>query len=506
MEENIFDIIRKNSVKKIKVALGTGLDVNQRNERKETPLLACVMHVKDVGCVTQLLNAGSDINDQNERGQTALIYASILNKLQMLSVLLKQNAVDVNKTDADGNTALMYACALGHAEVVSRLFQSHELGEHILDLDIKNNDRMTALDHATDRGHVNIIKLFANFKSEKRESPETNKDENWIEMKPMSDHSPTTVKCRQNSWDNMQKVIARVRKDSVVERPDLSLKMVRPLEPTITVTAPGEESHTVVSFDDETSPTIPQKRIPRSPISTKKDFNYAETDLEIEDFSLESLSDLIRTVRQCAQEIREIQEPLQNPILLTPPKSERKRKEKKKGKEGGNLRAKNTALRPDSIRLEIPETPRTRPMTLSDEENAVGDVDALSQTWPRQKDMSTERRMQRPDLLVKRASSMSPAKPRQKTNGDEKHLFSRMIEKFTHRKNQKLTSSAPGNIDQPSTSGTHDARITIPSIHQSISKTPIIRQDSKSSTNSGFENPGYTVEIIPPPEPPLERY
>ncbi|XP_050403244.2 uncharacterized protein LOC126819304 [Patella vulgata] len=469
------------------------------------------MHVKDVDCVRQLVNAGADVNDQNERGQTSLIYGCILNKLEMISVLLQQNDLDVNKIDVDGNTALMYACALGHTQAVTRLLDSHSLGEHSLDLNIKNNDNMTAADHATDRGHMDIIKLLSDAAPNKGEICPDVKENNWIEMKPISDHSPTG-KTRQARRDKMQKTIDKVRRHSFVNSPEMKLNLApRPLEPTITVTAPGEESHTLVSFDDETSPKTRQKRLPTSPTSLKKtpvwEMEDNSSDLDYDDFSLESLGDLVKTVRQCAQEIREIYAPLKTPIHLMPPKNERRRKEKK-GKEGAKLKAKNTVVKTDSILLDIPpDTPRARPQTLSDEERNLGDLDVLSQTWPRHKE---DRVNQRPELLVKRSVSMSPSqysakpRPRPPVVIEEKRLFGRMIDRFTNRKNQK--QSATINIDQPGTSGLQDAKLQISSIDQNLNKLPLIQGGGRRQSKDGHDNPGYAVEVIQPKTESLERY
>lgn len=83
----------------MKLVLEAGYDVNARNERMETPLMASVMHVHDPDCrfgvIKLLLASGADINLQNGRGQTVIMYGCILNQLDTVMQLLQFVSNDV---------------------------------------------------------------------------------------------------------------------------------------------------------------------------------------------------------------------------------------------------------------------------------------------------------------------------------------------------------------------------------------------------------------------------
>lgn len=68
--------------------------MNARNNRLETPLMICIMHIKEperrVATMRMLLLFGADINAQNDRGQTVFMYACILNQTDSIMVLLEQ--------------------------------------------------------------------------------------------------------------------------------------------------------------------------------------------------------------------------------------------------------------------------------------------------------------------------------------------------------------------------------------------------------------------------------
>ncbi|XP_041357116.1 uncharacterized protein LOC121374199 [Gigantopelta aegis] len=164
---DFFDVFKRNSVRQVKLMLEAGYDVNARNIKMETPLMACVKHCHDpvcrAGLVKLLFDAGADINLRNGRGQSVLMYSCVLNQLDTVITMLQKENLDVNQCDDDGNTALMYACNLGFPEIVATFLEAHRLQQHTLDLKKQNYDGFTALDHAADSRHFNIVRLFCQF-------------------------------------------------------------------------------------------------------------------------------------------------------------------------------------------------------------------------------------------------------------------------------------------------------------------------------------------------------
>lgn len=103
----------------------------------------------------------ADVNLSNISGQTPLMYACIgdFRHMEMIQLGLLEAGADVSKKDEAGNTALHYAAcnesARGALTFAELLF---EVGQ--ADANAVNNEGKTALDYATARNYVELVKLL----------------------------------------------------------------------------------------------------------------------------------------------------------------------------------------------------------------------------------------------------------------------------------------------------------------------------------------------------------
>jgi hypothetical protein len=107
----------------------------------------------DTATVKELLSTGSDVNERNSRGVTPLIAAAYKGNLE-LAQLLVEKGVDVNSQTLKGLTALMAAVEAGNAEVVRFLLSKGA------DANLKEETGLTAYQLAAMRNQHEIMRLL----------------------------------------------------------------------------------------------------------------------------------------------------------------------------------------------------------------------------------------------------------------------------------------------------------------------------------------------------------
>jgi ankyrin repeat protein len=85
----------------LRLVLESGCEVDCRNDRMETPLMACLIvitdHARRASVIRLLLTFGANVNACNSRGQTAIMYACILNQYETVLVLLEEVSYPTDK-------------------------------------------------------------------------------------------------------------------------------------------------------------------------------------------------------------------------------------------------------------------------------------------------------------------------------------------------------------------------------------------------------------------------
>ena len=147
--------------------IDNGADPNVRGDYNMTPLLSAAFN-GDFEMVQVLLKYKADISARDNFGENALHNAShgsgseIGPSLSNVAQLLLKHGADVNaRTDKDKghSTPLHIAAEYGRVEVV------HVLLQHGADVDTEDGSGRTALQHASDKGHHEIMKLLSEHRA-----------------------------------------------------------------------------------------------------------------------------------------------------------------------------------------------------------------------------------------------------------------------------------------------------------------------------------------------------
>jgi uncharacterized protein len=168
-----------------------GADIDARDERGRTPLMAAT-HANQVEAFRLLLELGADVDLQDDMRDNPFLYAGAEGLLDILKLaseagadpaiqnryggvtiipaaekghldnvryLLEHTKVDVNHVNNLGWTALLEAIVLTDGGPVHQQI-IRELIEHGADVTIPDGDGVTPLQHARERGYVEIAAML----------------------------------------------------------------------------------------------------------------------------------------------------------------------------------------------------------------------------------------------------------------------------------------------------------------------------------------------------------
>ncbi|WP_405415461.1 ankyrin repeat domain-containing protein [Maribacter sp. Asnod1-A12] len=99
---------------------GLGLEPNIVEKNGSTPLHRLAFGAKDAAIIELFLNAGADVNQADEKGNTPFLNAAARNQLSIVQLLAK-NLKDINAANNSRETALMLATHSNKADVVEFL-------------------------------------------------------------------------------------------------------------------------------------------------------------------------------------------------------------------------------------------------------------------------------------------------------------------------------------------------------------------------------------------------
>jgi ankyrin repeat protein len=138
--------------------LKAGADINERDENGETPIFAAAT-TGDATIIDQLMIAGADAAIRNNEGLTAAHAAAASGDSEAVSVLVGDaklsKRIELDDHDNElGITALMVAVDADEGDVVAHLIG---LGA---DKEIADREGRTALTHALERGHDQIVTIL----------------------------------------------------------------------------------------------------------------------------------------------------------------------------------------------------------------------------------------------------------------------------------------------------------------------------------------------------------
>jgi len=180
----------RGDVRALRQLLAAGADLEARDERGRTALLAAT-HANAVAAARLLIEAGADVNARDAINDTPYLYAGARGHLEILELTLSHGA-DLRSVNRFGGTALIPACERGHVETVRRLIAAGVKVDHVNRLgwtglleaiilgdggprhqqivkllldaganpNLADKEGVTPLAHARQRGQVEVISLL----------------------------------------------------------------------------------------------------------------------------------------------------------------------------------------------------------------------------------------------------------------------------------------------------------------------------------------------------------
>lgn len=124
-------------------------------DMKEVSLFTAIKN-NNLTAVKQLIESEVDIEQRNEKGETPLMYAVYLERNAIGKILIESGA-DVNAQDKVLNSPFLYAGAEGNLEIVQLSLK------HGANFSIFNRYNGSALIPAAEKGHVEVVKLLVNY-------------------------------------------------------------------------------------------------------------------------------------------------------------------------------------------------------------------------------------------------------------------------------------------------------------------------------------------------------
>ncbi len=160
LSDMVYEAIGQGDILKVQQLLSQGLDVNCRNRKQMTPLIAAVKY-NHFDIARLLCERGADVNAvsyanaaDEDGNMSPLLWASINGNIKMAQFFLQRGA-KVNQTSIDEFTPLLAAAQKGHLPMVEFLLDSGA------NLDYSGPiAENSALKAAVIRGHINVVRYL----------------------------------------------------------------------------------------------------------------------------------------------------------------------------------------------------------------------------------------------------------------------------------------------------------------------------------------------------------
>ena len=190
-QNGIIEAVQNNQLKIVEAYLKNGADVNTTNKSRQSLLLITTL-ANNIPMAKLLVGRGANVNLQDDRKDSPFLYAGAAGHLELLKLYLK-NGARFDVYNRYNGTALIPACERGHVEVVKLLANTPnypidhvnrlgwtalmeavvlgngsakfiEIVQILIDagcnINIPDNDKISALQHAKARGYVEIANIL----------------------------------------------------------------------------------------------------------------------------------------------------------------------------------------------------------------------------------------------------------------------------------------------------------------------------------------------------------
>ncbi|KAH9504154.1 hypothetical protein Btru_065125, partial [Bulinus truncatus] len=441
-------------------------------------------------------------------------------------------AINADQPDWEGVTPLMHAAALGHCKVVQLMMEHKRSGAVSIDIDATDNNGHTANDHASFSGLSgaeiqDVLHSYSGDVGSVRcpKPPGPGDEIELMDMSAVAEHDASKEDryLKHTPADKTHSLCADiVNWASEIKEQHLEAERLSSLIPPLCNSRPGSKleksRHGALS-----SLSVPETLYgrPNSPSRLRNKSSNHATDDDEEDFSLESLSDLLGTVRQYAKEIHEIYAPIQKD------KEERvrrnmERKEKKKSKDVSKHAKENSdqVFKPGhhEVRVEIhriedqmkqriigggkgrvnhsksQEPSPTHPVASLHVEN-----EQLSSTWPRGRYRPQSQEMFWSDTNISRHNSMKASTS--SAGSSRPPLPSEWNEMVNLRNEKDILNKAFQRLNIPSKDPLVEYKKIVPNqkIQQQLISSRQSVIDAAKQHLQTSQVPLPSISIIPPP-------
>jgi ankyrin repeat protein len=148
----LHDAAQKGDIVKVRQLLEQGMDVNARDNYKDTPLHEAVDRA-NTDVAKLLIEKGADVNARGHHQKTPLHKAAIRANTDVAKLLIEKGA-DVNARDNSQWTPLDHAAVVGNTDVAKLLI------ERGADVNAKDEGQATPLHNAANCGQTDVAKLL----------------------------------------------------------------------------------------------------------------------------------------------------------------------------------------------------------------------------------------------------------------------------------------------------------------------------------------------------------
>ncbi len=156
-ERALIDATQRNDVEAARRLIVAGTSVNAQDENRNSAFLLAGAEGR-LEILKLALQAGADLKSTNRYGGTALIPACHHGHVETVRELLR-TAIDVNHVNRLGWTALLETVILGNGSPtyieIARLLVAHKA-----DVNLADNQGVTPLGHARQRGQREIVAIL----------------------------------------------------------------------------------------------------------------------------------------------------------------------------------------------------------------------------------------------------------------------------------------------------------------------------------------------------------
>ncbi|MDO8988667.1 MAG: ankyrin repeat domain-containing protein [Sideroxyarcus sp.] len=150
--QGLMKSIEDNNQDAVQVFLSCGVDLEVRDDRNWTPLMAAAFNGNEE-LAKLLVKCGSRVSTQDKNGYTPLHWAAYNGHVDVMKFLMEKGA-EPNFQSQFGWTALMQAATRGHVLACAYLIFRGA------DVNLASSDGWTSLHKAANNGHIEIVKLL----------------------------------------------------------------------------------------------------------------------------------------------------------------------------------------------------------------------------------------------------------------------------------------------------------------------------------------------------------